>query len=117
MLKKFTISTWAFILCLFGFTLAAVSNVSALEGDSAEILQCTTIGEEGIEFARVKMRMIDCFARVARDLNARIQEVGQGGEERTNNARVAQVRSENQNCTSSYLGAGITRIFIKNEKR
>jgi hypothetical protein len=67
MLQQWKVSSYVFILCLFGLTLTAASNVSAREGDSAEILECSKIPSK----SRIQMKQKkDCFADVARALNA-----------------------------------------------
>ena len=68
MFKKFKITASAFILCIFGLTLTDVTNVSAREGDSAQIRKCAEI-----RATRNSDQMKDkknCFADVARALDA-----------------------------------------------
>ena len=72
MLQKLKVTSYALILCLFGLTLAAVSNVSAREGDSEEILECSEIRSTSRSEMKQKK---DCFADVARALNAAIEEL------------------------------------------
>ena len=76
MLQKFKITSCAFILCLFGLTLAAVSNVSAREGDSEAILACaqikTKVGKDKVW--KLLKEKKNCFADLARALNAAVDK-------------------------------------------
>ena len=70
MIKKFKITTCAFILCLFGLTMTDVTNVYARAGDSAEILECATMKSKSRNQMKQKK---NCFAQLARDLTANQQ--------------------------------------------
>jgi hypothetical protein len=72
MFKKFKITASAFIFCIFGLTLTDVTNVSAREGDSAQIQKCAEISTRAFGGMKAKK---NCFADVARALNAEKSEL------------------------------------------
>jgi hypothetical protein len=61
MLQKFKITTCAFILCLFGLTLTAVSPVFGAK--SAAFDECTKMKGKGVKKAKLK-----CFADLAQSI-------------------------------------------------
>ena len=67
MLKRFKITSCAFILCLFGVTLTTVSPV--LAEDSTAFQECQRIKPNGTSFALMKDKK-DCFRDLARELSA-----------------------------------------------
>jgi hypothetical protein len=77
MLQKLKITTCVLFLCLFGLTLAAVSNVSAREGDSEAILACaqikTKVGKDKVW--KLLKEKKNCFADLARALNPAVDQL------------------------------------------
>ena len=67
MLKRFKITSCAFILCLFGVTLTTVSPV--LAEDSTEFQECQRIKPNGTNRLWL-MEKKDCFRDLARRLSA-----------------------------------------------
>ena len=77
MLQKLKITTCVLFLGLFGLTLAAVSNVSAREGDSEAILACaqikTKVGKDKVW--KLLKEKKNCFADLARALNPAVDQL------------------------------------------
>jgi hypothetical protein len=67
MIKKFKITTCAFIFCLFGLTLMTVSPVFA--DDSIDFVECQQIKPNGTSYALMKEKK-NCF----RDLSSEVIE-------------------------------------------
>ena len=64
MLKKFKITTCAFILCLFGLTLMTVSPIFA--DDSIDFVECQQIKPNRTSYALMKEKK-NCFRDIARE--------------------------------------------------
>ena len=74
MLQKLKITTYVFILCLFGLTLITVSPIFA--EDSAAIDKCENISKHrrGKRFVR-SMDKISCYKSLVRELTARVNKL------------------------------------------
>ena len=85
MLQKLKITTYVFILCLFGLTLITVSPIFA--EDSAAIDKCEKMSKHrrGKRFVR-STDQISCYKSLVRELTARVNKLESG--ERPVNPRV-----------------------------
>ena len=77
MLQKIKITTYVFILCLFGLTLITVSPIFA--GDSAAIDKCEKMSKHrrGKRFVR-STDQISCYKSLVRELTARVNKLESG---------------------------------------
>ena len=77
MLQKLKITTYVFILCLFGLTLITVSPIFA--EDSAAIDKCENISKHrrGKRFVR-STDQISCYKSLVRELTARVNKLESG---------------------------------------
>ena len=74
MLQKLKITTYVFILCIFGLTLITVSPIFA--EDSAEIDKCEKMSKHrrGKRFVR-STDQISCYKSLVRELTARVNKL------------------------------------------
>jgi hypothetical protein len=79
MLQKLKITTYVFILCLFGLTLITVSPIFA--EDSAAIDKCEKMSKHrrGKRFVRFT-EQINCYKSLVRELTARVSKLESGKE-------------------------------------
>jgi len=77
MLQKLKITTYVFILCIFGLTLITVSPIFA--EDSAAIDKCENMSKHrrGKRFVR-STDQISCYKSLVRELTARINKLESG---------------------------------------
>ena len=77
MLQKLKITTYVFILCLFGLTLITVSPIFA--EDSATIDKCEKMSKHrrGKRFVR-STDQINCYKSLVRELTARVDKLESG---------------------------------------
>ena len=77
MLQKLKITTYVFILCLFGLTLITVSPIFA--EDSAAIDNCEKMSKHrrGKRFVR-STDQISCYKSLVRELTARVKKLESG---------------------------------------
>ena len=77
MLQKLKITTYVFILCLFGLTLITVSPIFA--EDSAAIDKCEKMSKHrrGKRFVR-STDQISCYKSLVRELTARVNKLESG---------------------------------------
>jgi hypothetical protein len=77
MLQKLKITTYVFILCLFGLTLITVSPIFA--EDSAAIDKCESMSKHprGKRFVR-STDQISCYKSLVRELTARVNKLENG---------------------------------------
>jgi hypothetical protein len=79
MLQKLKITTYVFILCLFGLTLITVSPIFA--EDSLAIEKCEKMSKHprGKRFVRFT-EQINCYKSLVRELTARVRKLESGEE-------------------------------------
>ena len=77
MLQKLKITTYVFILCIFGLTLITVSPIYA--EDSAAINNCEKMSKHrrGKRFVR-STDQINCYKSLVRELTARVNKLESG---------------------------------------
>ena len=98
MLQKLKITTYVFILCLFGLTLITVSPIFA--EDNAAIDKCEKMSKHrrGKRFVR-STDQISCYKSLVRELTARVNKLESG--ERADNLRVNDDASSIRMSTES----------------
>ena len=117
MLQKLKITTYVFILCLFGLTLITVSPIFA--EDSAAIDKCENISKHrrGKRFVRSTDK-INCYKSLVRELTARISklESGEGAVDPRVDDDLSAIQMDSESNTNGRYGTSYRNDLRENNR-
>ena len=117
MLQKLKITTYVFILCLFGLTLITVSPIFA--EDSAAIDKCENMSKHrrGKRFVRSTDK-INCYKSLVRELTARISklESGEGAVDPRVDDDLSAIQMDSESNTNGRYGTSYRNDLRENNR-
>jgi len=117
MLQKLKITTYVFILCLFGLTLITVSPIFAEDSDTIDKCEKMSKHRRGKRFVRFT-EQINCYKLLVQELTARVSklESGEGPVDRKVDGDASAIRMGTKSNANRRYGKSYRHELRENNR-